>query len=192
MGMRQRTHKSMFKVLILGDPAVGKTSLIRRYVDNYFASDYKSTIGVDFLVKKVDFYFDKTSYEVQLQIWDIAGQGSGKTSFRQLYYQKVNGILLTYDITRKETFERLGDWLTDVKKVSPNAHVIVIGNKVDLAEQRDVEPDLAMEWARKVGAVGWIETSAKTGKNVQDAFESLAAKILGLDDLINLPKLSST
>ena len=182
-------HKSMFKIVLLGEPAVGKTSLIRRYVDNFFASDYKSTIGVDFLVKKVEFYHEKTkiNYEVQLQIWDIAGQGSGRTSFRQLYYQKVNGVLLTYDITRKETFDCLGDWLTDVKKVSPNAHVIVIGNKVDLKDQREVSPDIATEWSRKIGAIGWIETSAKTGMNVQEAFESLAAKILGLDDLINLP-----
>ncbi len=189
MSGRVNIHKSMFKILLLGEPAVGKTSLIRRYVDNFFSSDYKSTIGVDFLVKQVEFYYEKTKYQIQLQIWDIAGQGSGRTSFRTLYYQKVNGVLLTYDITRKETFERLVDWLNDVRKVSPSAHIIVIGNKIDLEEQREVQPEIAREWTKKVDAIGWIETSAKTGKNVQEAFESIAAKILGLDELINLPPL---
>lgn len=159
----------VFKLLLLGEPAVGKTSLIIRYVKDSFKSDYMSTIGANFLVKEITLASDAT---VMLQIWDIAGQ-SLDARYAQSYYAGAAGALFVYDATRPETLGRLKDWQADVQKQAPKDLLsIIVGNKNDLEV---IVPDSDREeMAQKVGSLKSFSTSAKEGTGVDDAFSTLA------------------
>ena len=165
--------KFAFKLLLVGEPEVGKTSLIKRYVDNFFKEGYQITLGVDFLSKTVKMK-DK---EIVYQIWDVAGQ-SGFTNFRHLYLKKAHGVFLVFDLTRPDpTYEKLDRWRADIKEQSPNAKVIVLGNKEDIAEGK--LPGSKEEILDRFGAKEFYETSAKTGTRVQEAFVQMGQLILG-------------
>lgn len=203
-----------FKVVLIGEGAVGKTSLVRRYVDQSFDDNYITTLGVNVKKKIIP------EYKTILSIWDIFGQKSLSPQLHSKYYRGAKGALLVFDITRKSTFDDLDGWITDLYKVTGPIPIYVLANKVDLISdfQKEIgvglskktqkrfhqymverhyveslylkepqyEPvtsDIIREWYatrkkkyRKLS--GCYLTSAKTGKNVENAFRNLAKTIL--------------
>ncbi len=161
-----------FKICLVGEPGVGKTSLVKRYVYNAFSDSYLQTIGTNVYKKDVEINGNK----VNLIIWDIMGQESFRQLLSTSYFYGAEALMAVGDITRKETFDLLKDWVDSafsvIKKKVP---VILIANKSDL--QWNVREDYIKEITNKIGAIKYIITSAKTGDNVKDAFE-LLAKIL--------------
>lgn len=158
----------MFKLLIIGNSAVGKTSFLFRYADDSFTSAFVSTVGIDFKVKTV-FRNDK---RVKLQIWDTAGQERYRT-ITTAYYRGAMGFILMYDITNEESFQAVQDWSTQVKTYSwSNAQVILVGNKCDMEEDRVVTYDRGKQLADQLG-LEFFETSAKDNINVKEVFERL-------------------
>ncbi|XP_013187825.1 ras-related protein Rab-3 isoform X1 [Amyelois transitella] len=158
----------MFKLLIIGNSSVGKTSFLFRYADDSFTSAFVSTVGIDFKVKTV-FRHDK---RVKLQIWDTAGQERYRT-ITTAYYRGAMGFILMYDITNEESFNSVQDWVTQIKTYSwDNAQVILVGNKCDMEEERVVSSERGRQLAEQLG-VEFYETSAKENINVKAVFERL-------------------
>ncbi|TFF88300.1 MAG: GTP-binding protein [Promethearchaeota archaeon] len=165
--------KYIYKILLLGDPGVGKTSLLIRFIDNTFDPDYKSTIGVNFLTKLVR---TPSGELIKLVIWDIAGQARA-ASYRHLYYRAAEGIILVYDVTSPSSFYSLSSWVSDaLTKTQENTITAVIGNKIDL--DRSIGREEGYTFAKQIHSSVFSETSAKTGRNVEKTFEILADSLL--------------
>ncbi|MHA1311257.1 MAG: GTP-binding protein [Candidatus Helarchaeota archaeon] len=170
--------KYIYKILLLGDPGVGKTSLLIRFVDNTFDPQYKSTIGVNFLTKIVKAFDEEEKDEkaVKLVIWDIAGQARA-ASYRHLYYRAAEGIILVFDVTNPSSFYSLSHWVSDaLSKTQPGTIIAVLGNKIDLP--RIISRDEGYGFARQIHSAVYSETSAKTGRNVEKSFKVLAEFLL--------------
>ncbi len=165
----------VYKVVILGDAAVGKTSLINRFVEGSFSEDYRATLGANIVRKDVNL----NSTKVRLIMWDLAGQEKYRV-VRSMYFQGCQGALLVYDVTRYSTFDSINSkWLRDFKKyVKKEGVYILIGNKSDLTNQRTVTKERGKEIADKIKASHFIETSAKLGENIEEAFTLLVNQIL--------------
>ncbi|XP_051239849.1 RAB3D, member RAS oncogene family, a [Dicentrarchus labrax] len=158
----------MFKLLIIGNSSVGKTSFLFRYADDSFTSAFVSTVGIDFKVKTI-YRNDK---RVKLQIWDTAGQERYRT-ITTAYYRGAMGFLLMYDITSQESFCAVQDWATQIKTYSwGNAQVALVGNKLDLEEDRQVPTEDAQRLATELG-FQFFEASAKDNINVKQVFDKL-------------------
>jgi Ras-related protein Rab-1A len=163
----------LFKLIIIGDTNTGKSCLLQRFADDSYTNEFISTIGVDFKVKTITIN-DKM---IKTQIWDTAGQDRFR-SITNSYYRGVHGIIISYDITNKQSFVNIERWMRNVKDfVSDNAVKILIGTKSDLEEKRKVSKkeleDLANELDMK-----YIETSAKDNKNVDELFIIICKEIL--------------
>lgn len=161
------------KICLLGEAGVGKTSLVYRFVENRFRDNYKATLGVNLLKK--DLNLEKYG-EVSAQIWDLGGQESFR-SLRNLYLEGANGALVIYDVTNKKSFEKLQDWIESFKNSRGDEPILLIGNKVDLEDKIVVGKGEGEEFANKHN-MDFLITSAKTGRNVEDAFENLILTIL--------------
>ncbi|KAM8845735.1 RAB3D, member RAS oncogene family, b isoform 2-T2 [Spinachia spinachia] len=158
----------MFKLLIIGNSSVGKTSFLFRYADDSFTSAFVSTVGIDFKVKTV-FRNDK---RIKLQIWDTAGQERYRT-ITTAYYRGAMGFLLLYDITNLDSFTAVQDWATQIKTYSwDNAQVILVGNKCDLEDDRLVPLEDGQRLSEDLG-FQFFEASAKDNINVKQVFECL-------------------
>ncbi|KAK6179017.1 hypothetical protein SNE40_011468 [Patella caerulea] len=158
----------MFKLLIIGNSSVGKTSFLFRYADDSFTSAFVSTVGIDFKVKTV-FRQDK---RVKLQIWDTAGQERYRT-ITTAYYRGAMGFLLMYDVTNEESFNAVQDWCTQIKTHAwSNASVLLVGNKCDLEDRRTITAKEGEELGGNLG-LEFFETSAKENINVKAVFERL-------------------
>jgi small GTP-binding protein len=159
-----------FKIILIGAGAVGKTSLVKRFVDDTFSTSYNVTIGVDFLSKDVNL----DGKEVRLTIWDVGGQERFQF-MRSRFYDGAHGALLIFDLSRAETYQEIQKWLNEFRTFAgENVPFILIGNKVDLIEDigEVVERAEARSFAENEGSI-YIDTSAKTGENVEDAFQRL-------------------
>ncbi|KAG1973441.1 ras-related protein Rab-3C [Pimephales promelas] len=158
----------MFKLLIIGNSSVGKTSFLFRYADDTFTSAFVSTVGIDFKVKTIY----KSDKRIKLQIWDTAGQERYRT-ITTAYYRGAMGFILMYDITNEESFAAVQDWATQIKTYSwDNAQVILAGNKSDMDEERIVSVDSGRLLAEQLG-FEFFETSAKDNVNITQTFERL-------------------
>ncbi|MFX1519316.1 MAG: Rab family GTPase [Promethearchaeota archaeon] len=163
-----RDHKFIFKVIVVGDAAVGKTSLMFRFVHGTFQKDYKMTIGVNFATKMIRL---DDGVNVKLSIWDTAGQ----ERFHFLlpsYYDGSSGGLVVFDVTRRESFTNLPKWLEQIRDKVNQVPLVLIGNKADLEDLRAVTYEEAKQFAQQHG-LAYTETSAKTGENVTDVFAAL-------------------
>ncbi|EAL66754.1 Rab GTPase [Dictyostelium discoideum AX4] len=158
-------YEYIFKYIIIGDMGVGKSCLLHQFTENKFVPDSPHTIGVEFGTRIVDV----NNKKIKLQIWDTAGQERFRAVTRS-YYRGAAGALLVYDITRRITYNHLTTWLTDARNLTnPNTVIMLIGNKKDLEGQRDVTYEEASAFAKQNGLI-FVESSAKTGENVEEAF----------------------
>ncbi|MHA1798742.1 MAG: Rab family GTPase [Candidatus Helarchaeota archaeon] len=155
-----------FKLVLLGDEGVGKSSLIVRYIKNKFLNEYISTIGVDFLTKNL--VLNGTD-NVRLIIWDIAGQEHWRKKLH-LYLKGCDGAILVVDLTRKKTLDGLNFWTDSINEHAPGVPQILVGNKLDLVESRNIS---SSELKDKTN-FPTFETSAKTGERVEKIFETIA------------------
>ena len=169
------SHLYVFKVIIIGPGAVGKTSILHRFVEDKFSFRYKLTIGADFLSKIIQ----KNNETIKLQIWDIGGQDRYKF-LRQSFFDGANGALIVFDLSRWHTFEEIDGWLSDLREYAgEEIPFAIIGNKADLIDKKDelYERESAEVFAKKEETC-YVETSAKTGENVEEAFLNLTHKML--------------
>ena len=172
-----KTKPKMFEahIVTLGDTKVGKTSLILRYIDNFFNLNYLSTMGIDSKIKKIKL---SNNEEIKVKISDTAGQERFK-SIASNYMKKANGIILVYDITDRMTFKNIDRWAEEINKDSQNSKpIILIGNKSDKIEERCITKEEGEQLADKCcGGIKFYETSCKTGENVEEAINSLVNDI---------------
>ncbi|MHA1669951.1 MAG: Rab family GTPase [Promethearchaeota archaeon] len=161
-----------FKFIIVGDHEVGKTSLIRQYVEKKFLTDYRATIGLNVLAHSFEFQGNS----LNLTLWDVGAQIFFKR-FRKIYYSGAETAFIVYDLTKRSTFENIKTWYQELTEfIERDIPVILVGNKLDLKEQRVVSREEGLELANNLSpdGVSYIETSAKSGENVGDAFKLIA------------------
>ena len=164
------------KVLLTGAAAVGKTSLVQRFIKHRFAANYKLTVGVDILTKDVEFNPGEIA---TLSIWDIGGQQRFEF-IRSTFYKGAAGALLVFDLTREQTYTETRKWLTEIRQFAGgNIPFVFIGNKLDLIEDvgEVIDREEARAFAESEGSI-YIETSAKTGISVDEAFTELTRRII--------------
>jgi len=166
--------KVMQKICIVGDPEVGKTSLIRRFVFEKYDDKYISTLGTKVSKKTIE-YADKDT-ELTLMIWDVIGQKSFQ-SVHKTAFKGVNGAFVVCDLTKKETYNNLGFWISTVINVSEAIPFVILANKSDLKNKITVNENLLREALRTYN-IPYFLTSAKTGENVEEAFKELGSLIL--------------
>ncbi|PIM99760.1 GTPase Rab1/YPT1, small G protein superfamily [Handroanthus impetiginosus] len=162
----------LFKLLLIGDSSVGKSCLLLRFADDSYVDSYISTIGVDFKIRTVELE-GKT---IKLQIWDTAGQERFRT-ITSSYYRGAHGIIIVYDVTEKESFNNVKQWLNEIDRyANDNVCKLLVGNKCDLVESKVVDTETAKAFADELG-IPFLETSAKDAINVEQAFLTMAAEI---------------
>ncbi|MFW9957010.1 MAG: Rab family GTPase [Candidatus Odinarchaeota archaeon] len=166
-----------FRIVLLGEATVGKTSLLRRYTENVFDEEYKQTIGTTFATKDVDTTDSENNVrKVRLSIWDMGGQSTYRELRRQ-YMKGASAAIIVYDVTKPETFMAMNNWFESFREVSPEAPVVIAANKIDLIADRMVpqEPGLMLrDWFQ----AEYYETSAKDGTAVTDIFTKCAEIVL--------------
>jgi small GTP-binding protein len=166
-------YDMMFKVLLLGDSGVGKSSLLLRYTKNQFSTDMRATIGVEFGIK----YLELDNFQIKVQIWDTAGMERYR-AMTSAYYKGAKGVIVVYDICRKITFDNLDKWIDDFRsKADQDAVILIVGNKSDSKDKREVNSEEGKTKAEK-NNTAFMETSAKSSENVQKAFFELCKEIL--------------
>ena len=171
----QSSFDYFLKIVIVGDSGVGKSNFLLRFISGRYNSVYQPTIGSDFHSKIIT--LPKTKQNIKLQFWDTAGQEKYR-AINKIYFQKVQGIILAYDITCRESYERLGDWVKLINDNIDYAPILLIGNKVDDAtNNRIVRLEEGKKFADEHDFL-FFETSALSGKNVDKAVYSLCEKII--------------
>ena len=162
-----------FKFVIIGNHEVGKTSLIRQFVERKFSHDYRATIGLNIFAHNFDFQGN----EISVQLWDIGAQQYFKR-FRKIYYTGAEAAFIVFDLTNRESFEKVKDWYKEINQLidEKNIPIVIVGNKVDLSDQRIISTAEGEGLAKSLSETGisYIETSALSGENVIDAFELIA------------------
>ena len=165
-------YEMMVKVILIGDSGVGKTNIMSKFLKNKFMEESKATVGVEFGSK----LFDLNGHKIKAQIWDTAGQEKYK-SITGAYFKGSKGALVVYDITQKSTYESLEKWVNDLKSAGdPKITIILIGNKSDLEENRQVSKEQGEEKAKSFGCA-FLETSALSGDNIDKAFNLMVKEI---------------
>jgi len=170
--MQSSKYDYLFKIIVIGDSGVGKSCLLLRFADDTFSDTHIATIGVDFKIRTVEL----DGKIIKLQIWDTAGQ----ERFRNItasYYRGAHGIILCYDVTDKESFLHIKDWLKEIDKFAlSDVAKLLIGNKCDLIKEKVVDFNTAKEFS-DAESIPFLETSAKNSINVEEAFMTMIQNI---------------
>ena len=170
--MDDEEYTMIFKIILIGDSGVGKTNLLSRYINDTYSDTTKSTVGVELACKILEI----NSTKVKIQIWDTAGQERYK-SITKSYFKGAKGALIVYDISIKQSFNNVDKWIDDLKEFGEDCTcILLVGNKCDLDNIRQVSMDEVRKKAEQYN-VGFCETSAKTGKDVDVAFQRLIEEI---------------
>jgi len=164
--------KLSLKILLIGDSQVGKTSLLLKYTEHVFPVEHIATIGVEYKDK----FIVKDNYNIRLQIWDTAGQERFHSITKNIY-RNANGVLFVYDITNQESFNNIKNWIKDLQNVGNDIKGVIIGNKLDLEQKRDVSKEDLEEIGKK-NQMPFLETSAKQNINVNEGFDLLVNELL--------------
>ncbi|MFX1301914.1 MAG: Rab family GTPase [Promethearchaeota archaeon] len=168
-----KTKKYTLKIIIIGEPAVGKTSLVKKFVSGKFTKDYRASIGTNIFIKKI---IIENDVDTTIQLWDIAGQERW-IKMRRPYYAGARGVLIVGDLTRKNTFDQIEKfWVPDVKQYCNIAPIILLANKNDL--KKELSETEINSLAEKIAALSIIYTSAKTGENVEQAFKIISEQAI--------------
>lgn len=167
-----REYDHLFKLLIIGDSGVGKSSLLLRFADNTFSGNYITTIGVDFKIRTVEVEGEK----VKLQIWDTAGQERFRT-ITSTYYRGTHGVIVVYDVTNGESFANVKRWLHEIEQNCDVVNRILVGNKNDDPEKKVVLTEDAQRFADQM-SIKLFETSAKENINVEEMFNEITKMVL--------------
>uniref|UniRef100_A0ACD5W872 Uncharacterized protein n=1 Tax=Avena sativa TaxID=4498 RepID=A0ACD5W872_AVESA len=170
--MSSTEYDYLFKLLLIGDSSVGKSCLLLRFADDAYVDTYISTIGVDFKIRTVEL----DGKMVKLQIWDTAGQERFRT-ITSSYYRGAHGIIIVYDVTDRESFNNVKQWLSEIDRyASDSVCKLLVGNKCDLVDSKVVDTEEAKAFADSLG-MNFLETSAKESINVETAFLTMSSEI---------------
>ncbi|XP_044764979.1 ras-related protein Rab-38 isoform X3 [Coccinella septempunctata] len=186
--IRRRDH--LYKVLVIGDLATGKTSIIKRYVHRFFSQNYRATIGVDFALKVIN--WDENTV-IRLQLWDIAGQ-ERYGNMTRVYFKEAVGAFIVFDCTRMNTFESVKNWKTDLdSKVlladGSKIPCVLLANKCDQPKEGIVNNSHQMdEYCKTEGFAAWFATSAKDNINIDEAAKVLIERILEKESVLTVNK----
>ncbi|KAI2659819.1 Ras-related protein Rab-38 [Labeo rohita] len=181
--MHSNRKEHLYKILVIGDLGVGKTSIIKRYVHQTYSTNYRATIGVDFALKVLNW----DSETVRLQLWDIAGQERFGNMTR-VYYREAMGALIVFDVNRPTTFEAVSKWKEDLdsKLILSNGQsiaTVLLANKCDQNRDFLTNNSLKMDqYCKENGFVGWFETSAKDNININEAANFLVKHIIASEN----------
>ncbi|KAL8624689.1 Ras-related protein Rab-35 [Nucella lapillus] len=167
-----REYDHLFKLLIIGDSGVGKSSLLLRFADNVFSGTYITTIGVDFKIRTIDVGGER----VKLQIWDTAGQERFRT-ITSTYYRGTHGVIVVYDVSSGESFANVRRWLHEIDNNCDVVNRILVGNKNDDPDRKVVVTEDAQTFAHQMG-IQLFETSAKENINVEEMFFAITKQVL--------------
>jgi len=170
--MAAKDYDHLFKLLIIGDSGVGKSSLLVRFADNHFSGNYITTIGVDFKIRTIELNGER----VKLQIWDTAGQERFRT-ITSTYYRGTHGVIVVYDVTSGESFANVKRWLHEIDQNCDVVNRILVGNKNDDPDRKVVLTDDAKRFADQMG-IRLFETSAKDNINVEEMFRAITELVL--------------
>ena len=164
------------QILLIGDSLVGKTCLIQRYVNGTFKDDYITTVGLDYHTKLEII----NNLNVSVKLWDTAGQERFK-ALTPSFFRNAEGVVIAYDVTNSESFDNLKFWISSIKtnlfEKNIFIPIIIIGNKIDLEDMREITKDVASAFAKE-NKFKYFETSAKTGEGVDEAFRDLVNQVL--------------
>jgi small GTP-binding protein len=161
-----------FKIVVIGASSVGKSSIVQRLTQGTFNQDGTATCGADFYA----YLCPVGNNTVKLQIWDTAGQERFRAISRS-YFRNAVGAVLVYDVTNLQSFDQLADWLTDLQTLAtPNAYILLVGNKADLEKERQIGPELVKDFSER-HHLETIDTSALSGKNIKEAFARMAFEV---------------
>ena len=166
------SKQNIFKVVTAGDGAVGKTTLLHRYIKGKFLAHTRMTIGVEFFLKEMRY----KTHDIILQLWDFGGQDQ----FRFLHHHYIKGCvgaLLMFDLTRPITLKNLEEWVELCRWEDPDLPIIFLGTKLDLVENMNTNDDLALKYKKKYKLFDYLKTSSKTGENVDKVFELLKIEL---------------
>jgi small GTP-binding protein len=169
-----------FKVCMVGEGAVGKTSLIKKFVSDDFEDRYITTLGTKVTKKEIKLKNPKNNelMEVRLLLWDILGQPGFRHLLKDAYFYGAQGIIAVCDITRKKTLPELEDWMETVEGISKGIPTVFLGNKCDLVDEQQIDLDDINDFASNYEKSAVYLSSAKTGENVELAFKTISEKIL--------------
>ncbi|KAF9116446.1 GTP-binding protein of the rab [Mortierella sp. AM989] len=179
-------HDYLFKLLLIGDSGVGKSCLLLRFADDTYTESYISTIGVDFKIRTIELEGKTVKLQIVRKLayagyafgthWDTAGQERFRT-ITSSYYRGAHGIIVVYDVTDQDTFANVKQWLAEIDRyASEGVNKLLVGNKSDLTNKKVVEYTAAKEFADQL-AIPFLETSAKSATNVEQAFMTMAKQI---------------
>ncbi len=185
--IEEEDYDEKVKLMIIGDSSVGKSSLLKKYCKNEFSNSYITTVGIDFQVKILTI----NNIKIKIQIWDTAGEERYRVVAKN-YFNTSDGFIIMYDITNRESFDSVSNWVEQIKESTPNyKKSVIFGNKSDLNKLRDVQINEGKELAKKHD-FKFFETSAKDGSNLNEGIESLVKDVLKDIDSIKLKRRNTT
>lgn len=172
MATNTRSYDYLFKLLLIGDSGVGKTSILFKFSEDTFSPAFISTIGIDFKIRTIEV----DGRKIKLQVWDTAGQERFKT-ITTAYYRGAMGIMLVYDVSNLKSFENISNWIRNIEMhATQDVELMILGNKCDIADKRQITKEKGEQLALQ-HSIKFLETSAKANINIEEAFFTLARDI---------------